>query len=367
MKRQLIKIMMVSIIIGCSASLYSQSNVVGTSSAYDLYVAGRIGTGYHYEDTACYWKNDVRYNLSPYKSRVSALFIDGKDVYISGHYHNDVGIQPCYWKNGNLVNLKINGTAYTSDIFVSGNSVYVAGHHIVSDETLPCYWKNGVKKDLEVLQKGFGYTKSITGNGKDSYIAGFLTSVKDGKNRIDACYWKNDKLVQLNSSPFKYSVASEIAVDKEEIYIAGRLDDTEKECLCIWKDTTRIDYSTVPNKYSDGQFFFSYEGADYNSFTYDKGITHHKIYLNSMGIFNGDLYIVGKQDNRACYWINGKITELDKDGEDIFPGGITVIDQNILIVGRYERSICIWENGVKKDIVKLNKNESPSQYGFMKN
>ena len=93
----------------------------------------------------------------------------------------------------------------------------------------------------------------------------------------------------------------------------------------------------------------------------------HKILLSSIVIFNGDIYIVGKQDNRACYWINGKITELDKDGEDIFPSEITVIDQNILILGRCEESICVWENGVKKKMVKLNKNEHPMEYGFMKN
>ena len=28
--------------------------------------------------------------------RFAREFCDGKDVYISGHYYNDVGIQPCY-------------------------------------------------------------------------------------------------------------------------------------------------------------------------------------------------------------------------------------------------------------------------------
>ena len=365
MKRKIMQIMIVGIINCCSISLYSHSNMVRAESNYDLYTAGRIGTGNFHEDTACYWINDIRHNLFPSKSRISALFIDGKDVYISGYYQKDGKIQPCYWKNGTHCALEINGTAYTSDIFVSGKDVYVAGHHKVTNETIPCCWKNGVKSDLEILDNASGFTKSITGNGKDFYIAGFLISARDKESKIDACYWKNGKLIQLNSSPYKYSIASQICVDKENVYIAGRLDDTEKECLCLWKDNTRNDYSIIPNKYS-GRFLYTWEGADYYSFSREEGLIKHKFGISSMSFIDGGVYIVGKRDDKACYWINGKMTQVTEDGEDYSLGGITIIDQNILIAGTSEKSICVWENGAKREIVKLNKNEGAYNYGFMK-
>ena len=81
---------------------------------------------------------------------------------------------------------------------------------------------------------------------------------------------------------------------------------------------------------------------------------------------NDDIYLVGKQNNISCYWLNGEITELSEQGENSLPNGIAVIDQNILISGTSEGFICAWENGVKKKIVKLEKNEHSSKYGFMK-
>ena len=369
MKPQIITIVIAGLLSCSSTSLSPQKDTSGAEITYDIYVAGTTGPGNFIQDTACYWKNSVRHDLSPSKSRVSALFIDGEDVYISGHYHKDRKIQSCYWKNGDLFDLEIDGTAYTSDVFVLGKDVYVSGHRKVTDQKIiPCYWKNGVATELEVLENGSGYTKSITADETALYVAGFLQSVKDEETGITACYWTNDKVTQLDSSPYKYSIASVMYVNKGELCIAGRLDDTKKECLCLWKGATRIDYLTVPNEYSEegGSFFLTWEKADYNRFS-DDGFIRHQITIHSMDLGDGGIYIVGEQNGRACYWMNGDMTELEKDGKEFSPRGLAVIDRNIVIVGKCEKSICVWEDGVRRIVVELKENERPSQYGFMKN
>ncbi|MBL4939027.1 MAG: hypothetical protein JKY16_01865 [Lutibacter sp.] len=348
---------------------YFLSFQIEAQNNYDLYSAGRIGTGTFAGDTACYWKNNIQHKLYPSKSRVSALYIDGKDVYISGHFLKNNRSQPCYWKNGNLIELENNGEAYTNDIFVLGVDVYVIGNQkLTTKGSIPCYWKNGVKKDLDVPEKMSGYVKAISGFGKDFYIVGFLTSASEViENKFEACYWKNGKLTHLNPSPYTYSIASKVNIDKGIIYIAGRLDDTKNECLSIWQDFTRMDYLTTPNRYLGKSFIITWESADYIAFSYEKGLARHKISINSMRVLNGNIYVVGKQHKTACYWLNGDIIELSEIDKNINLIDITIIDKKLIIAGTYEKSICIWENGVKREIVKLYNNEVATKFGFMKN
>ncbi|MBN2481535.1 MAG: hypothetical protein JXB19_07340, partial [Bacteroidales bacterium] len=286
---------------------------------------------------------------------------------ISGHYQKDGMVHPCYWKNGVLVDLDCDRTAYTSDVFILGDDVYVAGHHLQSDDiTIPCFWKNGIKTDLEVPGTMSGYTKSVAADGQNSFITGFLISSGNEENQINACYWKNGELVQLNTSPYKFSIASEIILSGDATYFAGRLDDTEKECLCVWKNDSRIDYLTIPNKTSGTMFFFTWENADYGNFSYEVGVVRHKIGINSMGVYDGDIYITAEQDGNACYWMNENMTVLTEDCEDVSPDYLLVVDQNILIVGNCDKTICVWENGNKREITKLNENERPSYYGLLR-
>ncbi|MFH1195450.1 MAG: hypothetical protein V1720_07035 [bacterium] len=358
----------ITIIAYLPSSLISQTDVVPVKIDYDLYTAGAIGPGEPGKDRACYWINEVLSKLSPEKSRVSDICIASKDIYISGIYSNKSGVQPCYWKNGTSVDLDVGYSAYTSGILVLGNDVYVTGHYVMDKRTIPCYWKNGKRTDLEVQGKNSGFTKSITGNGKDFYIAGFMNSPEGEENRIEACYWKNAKLIRLDATPYKYSIAVDIKSDKNGIYIAGRLDDTEKETLCVWKENMRSDYVTIPNKYNEkeGAFLMAWESADYNYFTYEKGITYHKIEINSMDIFDGNVYLVGKQDSNPCYWINDKMTNINSEGENIYPITIKIINDNILIAGKTKNSICVWENGVQKKIVGLSNYEHPKNCMFIK-
>ncbi|MFC2102950.1 hypothetical protein ACFLSS_00810 [Bacteroidota bacterium] len=367
------RILFVVFILGLftSLALSQQNEIIEANSElvdindYDIYCAGRFGTGNFSEDNACYWMNGVRYDLQPSSSRASAIYVVGDDIYVLGIYQKDSKTRPCYWKNGNLVDLQAPaGNTYASDIFVSGKDIFVSGHSKTYELTLPCYWKNGEKMTLEVDSNTSYYTKSIFVKDENVYIAGFNDNVADNKFQIRACYWMNGKKIELESDPNLFSVATDIFVSENEVYIAGRLDDANSETLCYWKDGNRIELSNIQNKYriKGGQFLVSWENAEYHHFTYEDGLTKHKIGINSMYVSNGNVYIIGKFDKSASYWVNKEMKEIEMDGNVATARHITVIDTNVLIVGRSNNYICLWENEVKSEIFKIKDDESPNYF-----
>lgn len=111
----------------------------------NTYIVGNIYFN-GWQPKATLWKNgqEIYINTLLGESEATAIFISGKDVYISG----SIGRSAVYWKNGIAVTLADNATA--RDIKVIGNDVYVTGQYYdaLAGTRVAVLWKNGVEKKL---------------------------------------------------------------------------------------------------------------------------------------------------------------------------------------------------------------------------
>jgi len=208
----------------------------------DVYVAGFESTGSLYRAT--YWKNGTATHLTDGSVRTVAtgIVVDGGDIHVSG-YENPAIAR--YWKNGTAVFSGDPGTM-TYDIAVDGDDVYLTGFRTYGS-TVPMYWKNETPVPLSdgtpSASKNSG--RAIVLNGDDIYIAGF--SLGDG----GAVYWKNKTAVPLNdgSGDSYYDIdAYDIAVDGENIYVAGKYYKDSELVAAYWKNGTLI---TLEDIYSE--------------------------------------------------------------------------------------------------------------------
>jgi hypothetical protein len=71
-----------------------------------------------------------------------------------------------------------------------------------------------------------------------------------------------------------------------------------------------------------------------------------------------NVYVAGQYNDgnsRACYWLNGKRTDLDGGNMNTYVTAITVADGDVYIAGYYEYSspkyiACYWKNGTRIDL-----------------
>lgn len=61
-------------------------------------------------------------------------------------------------------------------------------------------------------------------------------------------------------------------------------------------------------------------------------------------VVNNDVYILGKIENKVCYWKNGVVIYLF-EGDEV--NDIKVIGNDVYVVGLNNIVVCYWKNGVK--------------------
>ena len=109
------------------------------------YIVGNIFFN-GWQPKATLWKNGKEFYLNTLsgESEATAIFLNGKDVYIAGSIERSA----VYWKNGVAVRLAENGSA--KDIKVIGSDVYVVGEYFdnVVGKRVAALWKNGSKKKM---------------------------------------------------------------------------------------------------------------------------------------------------------------------------------------------------------------------------
>jgi len=117
------------------------------------------------------------------------------------------------------------GNAFDITIAENTDDVYVAGSYYGNDENNACYWKNGKLTVLEpsdsVASEGF----SIAVDGQDVYIAGSYN------NNFHACYWKNGTRNSLDTEA--QSIAYSIFTSNGDIYVAGAYNNGNKACYWL--------------------------------------------------------------------------------------------------------------------------------------
>ena len=83
----------------------------------DIYAAGDDGTPW-----ASYWINDKQFQLDTVNNAyANSIEVFNSDIYIAGSYNPAGSYDPCYWKNGDRINLPTAfpaTSAYVYDILV---------------------------------------------------------------------------------------------------------------------------------------------------------------------------------------------------------------------------------------------------------
>ena len=255
----------------------------------DLYVAGNdvYASGIYEKEGkmySAYWKNGTVVDLTTgtdYQSEPTAIFVDGKDVYVSGYKRPTSGDfdKVGYWKNGVFTEL---GTAgHADDIFVQNGIVYVAG----DDQGKLAYWKNGVVNHLTPGTTTARAT-GIVVKGNDIYVSGYQYS--SGGISV-AKYWVNGIMVNLTDG-VTHARATDIAIIGTDLYVSGHTKNVSgKGIVQYWKNG-------VGNNLTDGK---------------------QDDFASKMSVIGKDVFVAYTTYNSggssiARYWHDGKITTLSE-------------------------------------------------------
>ncbi|MFI5162700.1 MAG: IPT/TIG domain-containing protein [Sphingobacteriales bacterium] len=126
----------------------------------DVYISGYDNST---TTTAEYWKNGVQVSLSD-NATASCIMVIGNDVYVGGSTWNGAHSIATYWKNGQATSLT-DGTkdAAITAIAIDGSDVYAAGYRNNNNGPgyAPVYWKNGVETKLTRFEEATGYLTGI--------------------------------------------------------------------------------------------------------------------------------------------------------------------------------------------------------------
>jgi hypothetical protein len=192
------------------------------ASGNDVYAAGTVGAlANTSSNVATYWKNGQAVQLgAPGVSSAQAIAVEGADVYVAG---GDRGY-PVYWQNGEEVILK--GGRIPSDgisIAVSGGDVYVVGEDSLYN---PCYWKNGQLIELPGL---YCQAAAIAVSGNNVYVAG--RQIDSTTSNWEAILWTNGVSSMLSTDTLG-SDAGMLVIDGPDVYVGGNVGHVS----AVWKN-----------------------------------------------------------------------------------------------------------------------------------
>ncbi|HEX3049006.1 MAG TPA: hypothetical protein VHY08_29960, partial [Bacillota bacterium] len=207
------------------------------------------------------------------------IFVYNSTVYTAGSYYDGSNYKPCYWINTTAVPLTIpgstvQGTAHAITV-ASDGAVYTAGECLNDSGslTIPCYWQNNsALVDLSPAGTTIGSAYTIQISDGSIYVGGYY---KDSNNYNKPCYWSGTSH-PLSSTANKFSLPAgenngiivSLFVAGGNCYAAGSTSQA-----CYWR--------------SSGSNPLPISGA---------------VTLNAIYVADGVVYIVGAQDDRACYW-----------------------------------------------------------------
>ncbi len=211
----------------------------------------------------------------------------------------------------------------------SPKSVYICGFEInASGKNVAKYWKDEVEVVLSDGVKD-AVARAIWVEGNDIYLAGSRKVSTAGSLSVPV-YWKNGVMSDLSSDPAVLSVATDIFIQNQNIYIVG--NERNEDGVSVAK------------------LWINAEVTDLSDGIVDAGAT---------GVFvqNGTIHVVGWQNTsavntaqKAIHWTNGVPQELPSYDSKSTAFDVEVSNGNVFISGVLEldngqyKSI-LWKNG----------------------
>lgn len=304
-------------------------------ASYDIHMAAvemKDGVAVPY-----YIKNGVLEAL-PHEGDAGAavygIFVAAGDVYMTGHYKEDLGastpsVRPVWWKNGVMQKLETAPNipyADTRAIYVSGGDVYVAGQaNVPGQRTTPTVWKNGVAHPV-TDGENYGGLEDIFVVGEDVYVVGYETHDKVNV----AKYWKNGEEVVLTDGRFQ-SYAISIYVDGTDIYVTGYAYEDDGCNIKLWKNGEATNL-TSGSLVAQGR----------------------KVWVEDGSVYVGGYEQVGSKYEPFA-WKDGERIKLDFfDEESSLAYDATVVNGNFFVLGTQRtggaRQLTVWLNGDPKTV-----------------
>ncbi|MBS1659911.1 MAG: hypothetical protein JST68_02540 [Bacteroidetes bacterium] len=240
-----------------------------------------------------YWKNGQLVDLGV-NGNATGIAVSGSDVYVSANIFVGASSVAAYFKNNTQINLSGSRLASATGIAISGSDVYVIGQIFGPAIDTSVYWKNGVETTLQTDGSALLYDIAIS--GQDVYITG---------NR--SYHIKNGNVMSDGVGPGGWGYA--VTVAGSSLYFAG--DSVDGAYYWKNKQPVKLDYTPVPL-----------------NLAYPMAIT----------VSGSDVYTAGyipgaNNSNHAAYWKNGKLTSLNAGNEDSFAEGIALAGNDLYITG----------------------------------
>jgi len=214
--------------------------------------------------------------------------------------------------------------------------------------------------------------KEPTPTGPSAYV--YVGGTLNGK----ATHWKNDEIHQVNNADGT-SVATAISVQGDVVYLAGYSINTSGEkVITSWKNGVPTYLKNLGNTTADGATGIAVRGNDvyvigrteryinglqtYSPTLWKNGVASYVTDADDSFAYaititsNGDVYIAGRSERRACYWKNGVVFfagERDKDswaygmcvsGTDVYLAGSS---NDAIVNGLSRQTTVYWKNGIK--------------------
>jgi hypothetical protein len=169
-----------------------------------IYAFGHYRISRYYFGMACYWINGERKILpipsSATSSGINSVYRYNEEIYIIGEYGSGVRDTACYWVNEKRTDLTTFGErTYASSIFINADKTYVVGRH----RGKSYYWVNGKGKKLSTpstYETRRSRASSITILNSNVYIFGALWD----EYTTHYCYWVNGQRTDFITNSGEY-------------------------------------------------------------------------------------------------------------------------------------------------------------------
>lgn len=186
--------------------------------------------------------------------------------------------------------------------------VYVTGAALNNGKANAAYWKNGKIIFLNSGNPAYSSASGIAVKGNDVYVSGTLII----NDQPSACYWKNGILHNLEGNDQR-SETEAIAIKGEDIYVVGYIFDpvAVRQVATCWKNGLKTNLTPTTSGYS---------------------------YVNGIVISGNDIYISGG-NGKAVFWKNGVMNDLPFLSNETFfkqfniTTGIALFNNEIYIAG----------------------------------
>ncbi len=309
-------------------------------SEKDVYAMGYYKAAGHNTMVPVVWKNGVRQSLPvpPEAYNITAFDIvtEKNDLLVLGRYEkahlHSQGYYYCYWRNGKLTVLDslqgivaaeiVNGKMYTISYKVSKKERTYTGIYSVNNKayhlSLPGQAANesAYPAALDIDPQG---NVIITG------------SVYQDDKQV-AAVWKNNKIKLISAPKDRGYEGQQIKRTDGKLTILGSYNNYQKDSVLTggfsWTEGKNIELYPL-NKYGWTEFFFVDQTQQYSLHRGGKllkndqdihleatsnrlstsGIDYLTIYDGKTYV--GRYYVDGDGNQKACYWVDGKLVTLD--------------------------------------------------------